>query len=449
LITAQDMALAPGAPAQYPSPSEPASVAVPPFGAALLESPPLSAAPFRERLLLVVIYVTVLASSAVFIEPSPHDALMGILALASFAAGVRFDRKFAPLFLFLLVWNVGGLLSLLNVLGQEKTVQYSATSVYLAIAAVIWACVFAQNTMMRFAAVRKAYIFTAVIGALAGITGYFSMFPHAHEWFAHDERALGAFKDPNVYAPFLIWPILVLFERMLARRIILTDIAITALLLLALLLAFSRGAWFHFAVSCAVMLALVMLTAPTQKARLRVVALSAIALGIVVAFMAILLTMPAIGSMFQERAHLIQYYDVGQGGRFRLQELALAAVLDFPNGMGPFGFASTHTNQQHNVYLQALLVYGWLGAMGYFMLIFSTLLVGFRALFVRAPWQPYMIVAYSVFVGEVAEGFVIDSDHWRHFFLLLGMIWGLAVATTKYLHSRQTAPAGRWAPAMG
>jgi len=24
---------------------------------------------------------------------------------------------------------------------------------------------------------------------------------------------------------------------------------------------------------------------------------------------------------------------------------------------------------------------------------------------------------------------VIDTDHWRHFFLLLGMIWGLAAAT--------------------
>jgi hypothetical protein len=30
------------------------------------------------------------------------------------------------------------------------------------------------------------------------------------------------------------------------------------------------------------------------------------------------------------------------------------------------------------------------------------------------------------------EGFVIDTDHWRHFFLLLGMIWGLAAATFNY-----------------
>ena len=135
--------------------------------------------------------------------------------------------------------------------------------------------------------------------------------------------------------------------------------------------------------------------------------------------------------MFQERAQLIQSYDVGQGGRFLLQELALGAVLNFPNGMGPFEFARVHGLQQHNVYLQAFLVYGWIGGMAYLLLLLSTIWVAFRTVFVRTPWQPYLITALAAFVGEVLEGFVIDTDHWRHFFLLLGMIWGLAAATLR------------------
>jgi len=48
-------------------------------------------------------------------------------------------------------------------------------------------------------------------------------------------------------------------------------------------------------------------------------------------------------------------------------------------------------------------------------------------------------------VGEILEGFVIDTDHWRHFFLLLGMIWGLAAATFNYNRGLQVpAPAGRF-----
>jgi hypothetical protein len=42
----------------------------------------------------------------------------------------------------------------------------------------------------------------------------------------------------------------------------------------------------------------------------------------------------------------------------------------------------------------------------------------------------------------MAEGFVIDTDHWRHFYLLLGMIWGLFAATFRQAHdARIAAPA--------
>ena len=69
--------------------------------------------------------------------------------------------------------------------------------------------------------------------------------------------------------------------------------------------------------------------------------------------------------------------------------------------------------------------------MAYVLLLLSTMMVGLRTALVRTPWQPYLITAVAAFIGEMAEGFVIDTDHWRHFFLLLGMIWGLAAATLR------------------
>jgi hypothetical protein len=27
------------------------------------------------------------------------------------------------------------------------------------------------------------------------------------------------------------------------------------------------------------------------------------------------------------------------------------------------------------------------------------------------------------------EGFIVDTDHWRHFFLILGLVWGLTAAS--------------------
>ncbi len=407
----------------------PAAVYAPPVlpaGAAIRPLP--IAVPFRERMLLAVLYITVLASSVAFIEPSPHDGLMGVLAVAALIAGVRFHRFLVLPLLLLLIWNVSGLLSLFNVPGQEKTVQYTATSFYLAAAALIFSLVFAENTMTRMATMRSAYVLTAAVIALAGTAGYFHLFPGS-EIFTGEDRALGGFKDPNVYGPFLILPLLMLLERMVSRRIDFMSIVLAGVTLFGLLLSFSRGAWFHFSVSLLVVIALDFLTAPTPKARMRIFGMTIAGIGLGAALLAILLSFDSIGKMFAERAQLIQYYDVGQGGRFLLQELALTAVLNFPNGMGPFEFSRVYGLQQHNVYLQAFLVYGWAGGVAYILLVLSTLWVGFRNALKRTPWQGYAIAAFGAFFGEVVEGFVIDTDHWRHFFLILGIIWGLAAAS--------------------
>lgn len=402
---------------------------------------PAAVASLRERILLIVLFITVLASSVAFIEPSPHDALMGVLAVAAVIAGVRLHRTLVLLVFCLVIWNVSGLISLINALDIPKTIQYAATSIYLAIAAILFACLFAENTMPRITVMRIAYVLTATCAALAGTAGYFHAFPGS-DIFAPTGRALGAFKDPNVFSPFLIWPALFLMYRVLAERIRLLDLLPLGCILLGLLLSFSRGAWFHFAVSAIVTVGLAFLTAPTQKSRFRVFGLSIFSVGVLVAMIVVLLSIPAVQLMFNERAHLINSYDVGQGGRFRLQEIALSSVLMFPDGMGPFGFATAQGLQQHNVYLQAFLVYGWAGAMAYILMLLSTVFIGFRTVFVRTPWQPYMITALGAFIGEMAEGFVIDSDHWRHFFLLLGMVWGLAAATLKHVRGVRRPAAG-------
>ena len=402
---------------------------------------PAAVVPLRERILLIVLFITVLASSVAFIEPSPHDALMGVLAVAAVIAGVRLHRTLVLLVFCLVIWNVSGLISLINALDIPKTIQYAATSIYLAIAAILFACLFAENTMPRITVMRIAYVLTATCAALAGTAGYFHAFPGS-DIFAPTGRALGAFKDPNVFSPFLIWPALFLMYRVLAERIRLLDLLPLGCILLGLLLSFSRGAWFHFAVSAIVTVGLAFLTAPTQKSRFRVFGLSIFSVGVLVAMIVVLLSIPAVQLMFNERAHLINSYDVGQGGRFRLQEIALSSVLMFPDGMGPFGFATAQGLQQHNVYLQAFLVYGWAGAMAYILMLLSTVFIGVRTVFVRTPWQPYMITALGAFIGEMAEGFVIDSDHWRHFFLLLGMVWGLAAATLKHVRGVRRPAAG-------
>jgi hypothetical protein len=52
-----------------------------------------------------------------------------------------------------------------------------------------------------------------------------------------------------------------------------------------------------------------------------------------------------------------------------------------------------------------------------------TMVFGLRYLFVATPWKPTMIAVYSAYAGTMVESVIIDSDHWRHGFLLLGVLW--------------------------
>jgi hypothetical protein len=414
---------------------------VPAFATARSHEPAMAPtkADRRERFLQVTVWLTMLASCVAIIEPSPHDFLMGPLLLVCLIAGVKFERTFVPLLLLLLVWNIGGLLSLMNIASDPKAVQYTATSIYLSAAAIIFACLLARNTEDRLNALARGYIAAAFIAAITGMMGYFNIPRGAADLFTLYGRADGMFKDPNVFGPYLIWPALFISARMLAVRITLRGCFLICVIAGGLFLSFSRGAWMHFAVSAAIMVMLMFVTAPNQQARLRLIVIAAVGLFFLLALIGILLSIDSVRELFLNRANAINPYDVGQGGRFQLQELAIGQVLDFPNGMGPFEFARVFGLQQHNVYLQGFLVYGWVGGTAYILMLLVTMLVGLRSVLVATPWQLGAITAFGAFVGEVGEGMVIDTDHWRHFFLLLGMVWGFAAATRHHVQQERQA----------
>jgi hypothetical protein len=384
-----------------------------------------------QRLLNLVLFVTVLTSSIAFIEPSPHDGLMMVLLVACVGARVGFDHKLIPLLLLIVLWLVGGLLSLIQVGDQVKDIQYAGTSIYLGIAGVMFACLFCDGNLARLAILRRGYILAALIATAAGYIGFFHLVPGA-DIFLEKDRVSATFKDPNVYGPFLIFPIVWLLVSLLVRGIKLLDVAVLMILLGGLLLSFSRGAWGHFAISTLIGIVIVLTVTPDPRMRARIVVLGLFGTIVVALLLIAVSSISSVHDMIVERAKAIQPYDVGPGGRFWQQQLALNAILDNPNGLGPFEFFRIFGLQQHNVYMQGFLVYGWLGGAAYMALVAITLVFGLLTVSTPTPWQYYLITAYAVFVGEAFEGLIVDTDHWRHFFLVLGLVWGLGAATINF-----------------
>ncbi|MCB1454926.1 MAG: hypothetical protein KDJ51_01310, partial [Nitratireductor sp.] len=85
-------------------------------------------------------------------------------------------------------------------------------------------------------------------------------------------------------------------------------------------------------------------------------------------------------------------------------------------------FGYIFTEDTHNIFVKALMDYGWIGFVSLVTLFVWTLVAGFKLLFRQRPWLPYYQIAYVVFVGHMLIGNVIDIDHWRHFYLMMGIV---------------------------
>jgi O-Antigen ligase len=385
--------------------------------------------PLATRILHLLLFAAILVSPFVFIEPSPYEVFVGLLALGALAAGVTVDRKVMPPVFLLLIWNVSGLAALVPVIYDRNAVMFIAISFYMALTAIVFACLFAHDSVRRLEIMRTAYILAGFIAAIIGIIGYFDLVPGALDNLTLYNRAKATFKDPNVFGPYLILPILFLIQGMLIKGLKLRYVVAALTILVALLLTFSRAAWGHFVFSAALMVALMFIASPSARFRARLVSfsvLTAISVGVLLAGM---LSVGTTGDVFKERASLTQDYDVGDSGRFTKQQDSIPVLLERPNGLGPYQFRNLYGQDPHDVYLNAFSSYGWVGGISYAILVIFTLWVGYANVLKRTPWQHYFIAALATYTGVAFEGFVVDTDHWRHYYLLMGIVWGLMIAT--------------------
>jgi hypothetical protein len=201
---------------------------------------------------------------------------------------------------------------------------------------------------------------------------------------------------------------------------------------LAILLAFSRAAWGGLILTSAFMLLLMILTSRTNAQRSRIIIMAIVAIVLGLALIAVLLSFDSIAEMFKQRASFDQSYDEGRFGRFGRHILGAEMALDLPFGIGPLQFHRFFPEDTHNSYLNAFMSGGWLSGVCYPALVFTTVIMGFRHIFVRVPWQRAYLAVFSAFVGTVGESFVIDTDHWRHFWMMLGTMWGMIAAAQAY-----------------
>jgi hypothetical protein len=420
-------------------------------------------ASLADKFLHIMLYLCILSSFFVFVQPAPYEYLAVVLGFACVLARVTFSRMVLPVLVLLLIHDAGGAIGLwrlaqfgwprltgegpvvlLEDYGYGDSARFLATSFYLGLTGVMFACMFAQDTMRRIATVRSAYVMAGVIASLLGTIGYFDLyfqFIPGLEIFSINDRAVAGFKEPDIFGCYLIPPLTWLIERLIVDKVRPYNLIATIIIFIGLLLAFSRAAWGSFALSTGLLIYLLFVTQNDGRTRRRIIYFVAGGAVVGAVIFMLLMSVPVVSDTFAQRFHVVQYYDVAGDNRSRilLQQQSLREIFTHPFGMAPWGFAHDTNWVSHNVYLSTMLNDGWLGGIAYSTLVVLTLITGFKFLWVRTPWQTFLIATYFPFLGLVLEALIADTDHWRHFYLLLGLIWGLGAATVKF-YRRQAWP---------
>jgi hypothetical protein len=387
-----------------------------------------------EKLRCLMLWLTGVCGAIVFIEPSPYEVVsaltMGLFAIG----GLTLSPVVIPLAVLLVLINIGYSISGWTVINEENVAMWLITSWYLAFTATFFAAMLGLNTEARLNALARGCVIGGLIASLAAIIGYSRVISNLNDLLLLYDRSRGTFKDPNVLGAFLVFPTMLALQPVISGKFrqAMKGVMLLGLFVPAILLSFSRAAWGQIVYCSLIVLALTFITTRSGSHRLRLVLLTVTGAVVLVGFIGALLSIDAVADLFQQRASFEQSYDLGAQGRFARYALGAIMALDFPIGIGPLQFHKYFPEDTHNSFLNAFMSGGWLAGVFYPALVALTLVFGFRMVFVRTPWQQTAIVVFAGYFGVATESFIIDTDHWRHTFLLMGVTWGLIAVTQRY-----------------
>jgi O-antigen ligase len=380
-------------------------------------------------LCLACVWITFATSGVVFSEPAPVDVLtMGLMILLPVVGLATFNPMLLTYMSLWLVAAAAAFLATTFAVYPFDAARHTTVSMYLYAASFIFAAFVARRPVEHTKIIMSGWLFAAIVAATAGYIGYAGVSSVTSELFLKFDRVAGTFKDPNVFGPFLVPPFLYCLYAALHGPLWRSPLPLAAagFLACAVLLSFSRGAWFNLALATVIYAYLAFVTASSNSERTRITSLTIAGLVVVIAAIVFATQFDAVAKLLDQRASLEQSYDQGPDGRFGGQLKAMGLILSNPFGIGALQFSPVyHHEEVHNVYLSIVLNAGWLGGGVYWIMVALTMVLGFRHLLKVTASRPLFLIAYAAFVSTALQGVIIDTDHWRHFYVLMAIVWGI------------------------
>jgi UDP-N-acetylmuramyl pentapeptide phosphotransferase/UDP-N-acetylglucosamine-1-phosphate transferase/O-antigen ligase len=366
-----------------------------------------------------------ISSCFALVEPAPFDVLALLLVAAHVATSARSQS-----------WRVAGplagttlaLLALFAILqfvpvalqaeSPGHSAFYAAVTTMLIVIAIHLGVLHGRGDV-RFSTFLAGYaaaaLFSAAIAILSLHPRVAAMMPAGIVW---EGRPKAFFKDPNVFAPYLIPAVLLYLEAAGRRRGVRTGLFVACAVICAggVVVSASRAAWINLAI-------VLVLYGAFSCRRQRAMLISA---GLLASIAAVLVTGIPAGdgvrgalALYSSRLHLQEY----DNDRFAVAREAVEIGLRFPAGVGP-GEVATYLApgpgmDPHNTYVRIWAENGPV-ALALFSVILLLLAahaieecVGNRKL------KPSFVCAFALLAGALVNAGVVDTLHWRHFWVIL------------------------------
>jgi O-antigen ligase len=354
------------------------------------------------------------------IEPAPVDGVLAIVMAVAVVTG-RFDLRSAPLWANCLVglFLATNLLSCIEAVKPGRAASFMSITVYLCLLG-LWTAGYVRTTR-RAHMVLVLYIGVAVVSAALSTLALYVAFPGAGEFHQlYVDRAQGLFKDPNVYGPFLvpaaIFILHELLEPRLLRRARVLKLAALVILVLGVTTSYSRAAWLNLGVAVLVMLAVL----PLRRGGLGRAGVLLLTLIACLGAAATTVVVTGSSSFLEERAHR-QSYD---SQRFGAQRSGIKLAETHPIGIGPGQFEYLAPISAHSTYVRAAAEEGVVGLALLGGLLLATLAIAVRNVILgRGTAGISSTALLAIWCGLLANSVFVDTLHWRHLWILAGLIW--------------------------
>ena len=259
---------------------------------------------------------------------------------------------------------------------------------------------------------------------LSGLLEFFGLLHLDSSTWRLGARLQGFYKDPNVLGPFAIFAGCCAAFVLRKPRLSLLRNAALCLAILTVLLTFSRGAWLNLAVTLFVISFVLW-----QRSR-NVALLASTVPTLLGALFLLFLWNPSWFQFAQHRFGILAYDE----HRFYFQVEGLRTGWATFWGIGPGQSERVLEYATHSLFVRVWAEQGPLGmlALSAFLLLHVYALL--QAL--RRAQTAQDILARSALLacllGTLANSFFIDTLHWRHFWILLGLTWAYAYSLPDY-----------------